>query len=448
MGLKRATRRRIGLGALGIVVLGLALLAWPREDLLLRRVGVEPAAEGLKLRRGLDLQGGVYLVYEAKLENGGAEDLKAKEVLDNTVAVIERRVNPGGTAEVSVRTASNNRIVVELPGVSDPDKAKQLIGRTAQLQFYEVNNSDPTSGVLPTDLSGQDVKRANVDFAPGTGAKPVVSLELKGGESADKFSRLTSALSQSGNLLVTLLDEEVVFGPATVQEPITTGKAQLSGDFDVKQAKEIATLLNAGALPVPVELVAQQVVGPTLGADSIKQSLLAAVIGLVSISLFLLIYYRLIGVVAIGSLIIYGLAMLVIFKLSVLTPYVLVLSLAGIAGFILSIAVAVDTNILIFERFKEELKRGLEPIIGFEEGFTHAWASIRDANAATLISSAILYNFGTPVIRGFALTLGLGVVVNLLVAQTVTKLLMRSLARTRATRLRSWIGSSLQKEST
>lgn len=441
MAIKRNTRRKIGFWFLIFSALLLFVIALPREDIILSKLGIK---NSLKIRRGLDLQGGAYLVYEAdmsQLEKGS----NAGEVLKNAAAVIERRVNPGGTGEVTVRTANGNRIVVELPGVDNPDNANKLIGRTAQLSFFEVAQSsgngedNPGASAIPTQVSGKDVRRATVDFQQSA-TQPIVNLEFKGGDSTKKFAELTSRLSQNGNQLVILLDNEVVFGPGNVQDPITNGKGQLSGGFTVKQADEIATLLNAGALPVPVKVVAQQTVGPTLGSLSIKQSLLAASIGLLGVTLFLLIYYRRAGVVAVAALVFYSLFMLVVIKLSAFTPYVIVLSLAGIAGFILSIAVAVDTNILIFERMKEELTRGVTRPSAFEAGFTHAWTSIRDANAATMISCAVLYIFGTPVIKGFAITLGLGVVLNLITALTTTKVLMRRMVRSNLSAREDWIG--------
>jgi preprotein translocase subunit SecD len=422
---------RLGLVLMVVVSVLLGVLAWPQESRLIQKIGIE---DQLKIRRGLDLQGGAYLVYEADMSQL-PEGSNQQEVLDNAAKVIERRVNPGGVGEVVVQTAANNRIVVQLPGVNDPAEAEATIGRTAQLNFFEVSlNNSPeaeiTEGFAPTEINGEDVKRATVDFPAGS-PQPIVSLELKDGESTQQFADLTTELAANGNQLVTMLDQQVVFGPASVQQPITTGEAQLSGGFDVQTAQEIADLLNAGALPVPVNLVAQQTIGPTLGELSIKQSVVAAAIGLISVSLFLVLYYRLSGAVAVLGLVFYSLLMIAILKLSVFTPYVMVLTLAGIAGFILSIAVAVDTNVLILERFKEELRAKATTVAAFEAGYTHAWTSIRDANAATLIATLILYNFGTPAIKGFALTLGVGVAVNLLTAATVTKLLMRLLARSR-----------------
>ncbi len=446
MALKRRTKTGFKIAIWVCLTLILALLAWPREDLLLSRIGIE---QTLKVRRGLDLQGGVYLVYEADLSSlPEGSSASAETVTANAAAVIERRVNPGGASEAIVQTAAANRIIVQLPGLEDPEEATAAIGRTAQLEFYEVTavQGDPSGQggqqLVPTKVAGDDIDKANVDFIPQSG-QPVVSLKFKGGQSSEEFAELTSRLSGSPNLLLALLDGQVVFGPATVQTPIIDGQAQLNGDFDTKGAKEIATLLNAGALPVPVNLVAQQTVGPTLGALAVKQSFVAAIIGLLAVVAFLLLYYRWLGLVATIALVFYALAMLAVIKLSVFTPYTMVLTLPGIAGFILSIAVAVDANILILERLKEELKAGASPLAAASRGFSHAWTSIRDANAATIIGSLILYWFGTPLIRGFALTLAVGVGISLLTATTVSRMWLKILARSQLSQRRTFSGKAL-----
>lgn len=410
-----------------------AAIAAPREDVLLEKIGVNKT---LKVRRGLDLQGGAYLVYEADMTQL-PQGSNSGQVLNNAKAIIERRVNPGGGGEAIVQTGNGNRIIVQIPGIDDPEAAKQTIGRTAQLNFYEVSGGEGGSQLTPTDVSGKDVDKATAGANAQTG-KPEVTLNFRGGESTTKFAQLTERLSGSSSQLVTVLDDQIVFGPANT-EPIPNGQAQLSGNFDLKGAKEIATLLNAGALPVPISLVAQQTIGPTLGALSIKQSVVAAAIGLLCVSLFLIIYYRLAGLASVGSLVFYTLLMITVIKLSALTPYTMVLTLAGIAGFILSIAVVVDANILILERVKEEMLRGSSSVLAFEDGFVHAWTSIRDANAATAISCIILYNFGTAIIKGFALTLGVGVVLSLLTALVVSKLLLRLLVRSHWASSPSWI---------
>ena len=435
--MKAVRKRRIKLALLVFATLLLGLLAWPREDLALRWLGIDGS---LKIQRGLDLQGGVSLTYEARLGELEDTDISKDEVVENAATVIERRVNPGGAGEAIVQTADGGRIIVQIPNISDPEQAKETIGKTAQLEFLEVKvGKDQTQQLVPTSINGQDVQKATVDFA-ATGGRPVVSLQLRGGESTEEFAGLTSRLAGTDTLLVAMLDGQIVFGPANVQNAITDGRAQLSGEFNVQQATEIADLLNAGALPVPIDPVAQQTIGPTLGEQSIKQSLVAAMVGLFSIGLFLVIYYRWAGLLSIGSLFFYSLALLSVIKLSDFTPYVIVLTLAGIAGFILSIAVAVDANVLIMERTKEETVAGNSPVAAINRGFEHAWSSIRDANVTTIIAASILYWFGAPLIKGFALTLGVGVAINLLTVQTSSKLLMRQLGQTRLTKKIGWIG--------
>lgn len=419
----------------------LILIALPREDLFLKSIGLDTK---LSIRRGLDLQGGVELIYEAQLGEQLDGELSNDEILSNTVRVIERRVNPGGASEAIVQTGSNNRIIVQIPGLENPQSAIDTIGQTAKLEFFEVATSGQGEGatqqLIPTQMSGADIKKATQSFEPTT-SRPIVQLEFKGGESTEKFAELTRRISNSPNLLVALLDGQVVFGPATVQQPILDGRPQLSGDFNITEAKDIANLLNAGALPVPVALVAQQTIGPTLGAQALKQSLLGAAIGLMSVAIFLLIYYRLAGLMAVFSLVFYSTVMITIIKLSIFTPYVVVLTLAGIAGFILSIAVAVDANILIIERIKEEHYAKEPPIAAVNKGFLNAWSSIRDANAAAIIGAFILYWFGTPLIRGFALTLGVGVAISLVTALVISRFLLRRLARSSFVNKRNWLGT-------
>jgi preprotein translocase subunit SecD len=432
--MKRKTKQRIGLFIVILLTVFFGIVSYPNENAILKYLNIN---EKLSVRRGLDLQGGAYLVYEADFSNIEIEnDSSKQEVLENAATVIERRINPGGVGETIVRTAENGRIIVELPGV-----------RTAQLTFWEVDRSSGEEsglGLTPTDLSGRDVARANVEFSHAGGARPVITLRLKSGESTQKFSDLTARLASEGGLLAVFLDQQPVFGPANAQH-IPNGIAQLTGDFDTKEANEIATLLNAGALPVPINLVAQQSIGPSLGELSVKQSVIAAFIGIFSIILFMIFYYKKAGIVSVFSLVFYSFATVSIIKFSAYTDYVIVLSLAGIAGFILSIAVAVDTNILIFERLKEELKSGQTPAGAFESGFDRAWTSIRDANITTIISCIILYTFGTPAIKGFAVMLGLGVVLNVTTAWTVTKVGMRYLTRNKRLSRGNWIGQGVEK---
>lgn len=406
-----------------------AIIALPREDKVFSALGLKNAV--LKVQQGLDLQGGASLTYQADLSKTRTED-KQKAII-GVIDVINKRVNPSGTSESVVQTSGRDRISIQLPGEKDTDRAIAIIGKTANLSFLEI----PAGSTQPveTGVSGKDVESATVDYDPSTG-KPIVALRMKPGASTQKFAELTTRINKTGGRLVTVLDDQVVFGPATVSSAITDGIATLQGDFSVKQAKEIADLINAGSLPVPIKLVEQRTVGASLGSESIAKSLVAGIIGILAVIIFMITYYRLAGVVASVALVIYTLINLVYFKFSVFMPGFfifspIVLTLAGIAGFILSIGMAVDANILIFERMKEESRNGKDMQAALQSGFSRAWSSIRDSNISTLITCLILYWLGAPIIKGFAVTLGLGVVISMFTAITVSRTLMSVLITTR-----------------
>ncbi len=422
-------RRKWGLLTVVLVALFAMALAMPREDIWLSKLGVK---EPLKVRLGLDLQGGAQLVYQADLSKVPAAD--RTKAMDSLTKVISQRANPDGTSEVNIQTSGSDRVIIELPGVKDINEAIATIGKTADLQFSEVKMTDGTSQVvpIPTGISGKDVQRATVDFDSQTG-QPIVSLQLKGGEPTKKFGEVTTRINQSGSRLLVTLDQDVVFVPATVSNPITDGKAVLQGNFTAAEAKKTAQLINAGALPVPITLVEQRTVGATLGQESVSKSLLAGGIGLLVVALFMLLYYRLAGLVAVVALSIYTVLTLSLYKLSIWSPSPIVLTLAGIAGFVLSIGMAVDANILIFERTKEEYRGGKEFVSAVESGFDRAWSSIRDSNVSTLITCFILFIFAgsVPIIKGFAVTLALGVLVSMFTAITVSRTLLRTIMRTK-----------------
>lgn len=412
---------RVKAALLLVLAIAMCLLAYPKETDLLSRVGIKNVNLGIK--QGLDLKGGAQLVFEADLSK--TTDADKNRAVTGLIEVIQRRANPTGTAEVNVVRQGSNRVNVELPGVSDPAEAIDRIGRTANLMFVETS---PDGTELPTGIEGKDIDSATADFSVQS-SQPVVSLRLKG-DAVKRFGDLTTKLSKEGKLLTTYLDDQIVFGPATVSSPITDGNAELQGNFkDIKEAKKIAEQITAGALPVPVALVEQRSVGPSLGQESIEKSLLAGAIGLICVALFMIFYYRAAGVMAVLALMLYTLITISIFKLSTLTPYTIVLTLAGIAGFILSIGMAVDANILIFERFKEELRRGKSLRLALEAGFDRAWTAIRDSNVTTLISCFVLYIFGPPIVKGFAVTLSLGVLISMFSAIVVTRTLMRLLVK-------------------
>ncbi len=387
-------------------------------------------------RLGLDLSGGTHLVYRAdvtKLESDSIDDSLA-----SLRDVIERRVNAFGVSEPVVQVEEGGitgtdkyRLIVDLPGVTNVEEAVRLIGETPILEFKterpnasevkpvidENGNSilNPDDIYQSTKLTGQYLKSSRVDFNPTTNA-PMIVLNFN-----DEGSKLFAEITKQniGKTVAIFLDGQIISFP-TVQDEITGGEAVITGDYDIKEAKALVGRLNSGALPVPIELVTTQTIGPILGSQAVDAGLKAALIGFLAISIFLVVWYRLPGVIAVISLIIYVILVLAIFKLLPVT-----LTSAGIAGFIISIGIAVDANILIFERLKEEIRAGRSVYDAVEQGFDKAWFSIRDANTSTLITAVILFTFGTSLIKGFALTLGIGVTISLFSAITVTRAFLR-----------------------
>ncbi|MBX4186718.1 MAG: protein translocase subunit SecD [Candidatus Doudnabacteria bacterium] len=389
-----------------------------------------PYDKQVKLKLGLDLQGGTHLVYEGDLKDIPAE--AQNDAMNSARDVIERRVNAFGVSEPVVQVSGNNRIIVELPGIKDINEAIALIGKTPFLEFRE-ENPNPTQNLTPdasgnvslsandafkpTGLSGKQFKRAVLEFDQRTGV-PQISLQFDA-EGTKLFAEITSR--NVGKRVAIFLDGQILSAP-TVQSAITDGKAVINGQFTVQEAKDLVTRLNSGALPVPIKLISQQNVGATLGTQSVQKSVAAGLIGFAIVALFMIIYYRLPGVLAVAALAIYTCITLAIFKLFGIT-----LTLAGIAGFILSIGMAVDANILIFERMKEELRRGKTLFQSVEDGFNRAWLSVRDSNFSSLITTAILAYFGSSIVRGFAITLALGILISMFTAITVTRTFLRLL---------------------
>lgn len=385
-------------------------------------------------REGLDLKGGVSLTFKASVEDVPASE--RDQALESARTVIERRVNLFGVSEPLIQTAKVNndsRIIVELPGVTNVNEAVNLIGQTAKLSFWEKTatisgqlpndypiNAQIVGSVSKTNLTGGDLSAASVVFDPQTG-KPQVQLKFNSA-GVKKFGEITKR--NVGKPLAIALDNVIIEAP-TVNEAILTGDAVISGSFTQEQAKALSTQLNAGALPVKLTVLEQHVIGPTLGIESLRKSLIAGVIGFITIVFFMVALYRRMGIVASVALLLYTIFNLAVYKLSSLTPYGITLTLAGIAGLILSIGMAVDANILIFERVKEEQRLGKSRSTSIELGFTHAWTSIRDSNVSTLITCIILYSFGTGIIRGFALVLAIGVLISMFSAITVTRTFLR-----------------------
>ncbi|MFW5885270.1 MAG: protein translocase subunit SecD [Patescibacteria group bacterium] len=539
-------KNKLRLKLLGVVVLAVAtgLIANPKAT----GVGwLDEASDKLNINLGLDLQGGVHLVYEADMSqvDKGSES----EALDGIQDVIKRRIDAYGVSEPVVQTSKvgdNHRLIVELPGVSDVEEAKNMINKTPILEFKEKNDEaelteeekkqiqvqkeeaqkkaketlkqvkegadfaelakeesdDPGSGekggdlgffgkgemvpafeeavfsedlkegeiypelaessfgfhiikktgekeedeerkiqashiliqapgqeqvlaqkknqFIGTGLTGQHLEESSVRFNQQTG-QPEVGLKFDA-EGKDLFKEITE--QNQGSQVAIFLDGETISAP-TVQAVIRNGEAVINGDFTLEEAKTLSQRLNAGALPVPIELISQQSVGPTLGKISLEKSLIAGFYGLVAVGAFMILYYRLPGLIAVIALSIYTLLMVSIFKLSSVTPMAITLTLSGIAGFILSVGMAVDANILIFERIKEEIKKGKSLRVSSEEGFKRAWTSIRDGNFSTILTALILMILGTGFIKGFAITLMLGILVSMFTAIVITRLILQ-----------------------
>ena len=361
---------------------------------------------------GLDLVGGSRLILEAETTESIAKI--TPEVMQRLQFAIESRVNKLGVAETVVQQVGDKRLLIEIPNVTDLKEAKAFIGETAQLEFKKEGKAADGSPIwVSTGLTGQDLSKSIL--STDQSGQWVVSLEFNAAGSK-KFADLTKALV--GQQMAIFFDGELQSAPV-IREAIYGGKAQISGGdsgFAYDEAERMVNLLNAGALPVPAKIVEENTVGPTLGADSIAKSRNAGIIGLSAVIIFMLIFYRVPGLIADIALIIYSLILFALFKTIPVT-----LTLAGIAGFILSIGMAVDANILIFERTKEELRAGRNLFTAINSGFDRAFTSIFDSNMTTIITCAILYMLGTSIVKGFALTLVLGVMVSMFSAITVTK---------------------------
>lgn len=366
-------------------------------------VYISPLANSIK--QGLDLQGGTHVVLQAV----DTPELKVDDdAVNRSVKVIERRVNELGLTEPVIQRQGKDRIIVELPGVKDPEKAIAMLGRTAMLQF-----KDESGKVV---LTGSDLKDAKAQVSQGNQA--VVGLEFND-EGGKKFADLTAR--NVGKKIAIELDGQVLTAPV-VQEAITGGHAQISGSRNVEEAEHLAILLRSGSLPVKIEVMENRTVGPTLGQDSKDKSVKAFSIGIIGVFVFMLLFYRLAGVVADIALLLYVMLLLLVMRYLGAT-----LTLPGIAGIILSVGMAVDANVLIFERFKEEVKRGKTLRSAMDSGFGRAIVTILDSNLTTIMAAAVLFYLGTGPIKGFAVTLALGTLLSMFTAVTVTKFLLRFL---------------------
>lgn len=423
-----------------------------------------------QFRLGLDLKGGSHLVYDAdvsKLQSGDISD-----AMESLRQVIERRVNPNGVLETTVQVeraglgvSSKERLIIELPGVTDVKQAQANISATPSLEFKTERPAGPEKDALikanedaqallaqgkplpndpllredpyfiQTGLTGRYLKRAQVQFSQQS-IGPTISVEFNA-EGAKLFSDLTSA---NVHKKIGIYLDNVLISAPVVNEAIRDGRAEISGQFSVAEAKSLARNLNLGALPVPITVASTETVGATLGGEALAKGINAGLIGLALIAIFMILWYRLPGLVAVIALSVYVVLVLTIFKLIGIT-----ITAAGIAGLILSLGIAVDANVLIFERLKEELRKGDHLHTAIRDGFGRAWSSIRDSNFSTIITAAILFWFGTSMVRGFALTLIIGVFLSMFTAIVVTRTFLLSVAPSQKTGITRWLfGTALK----
>jgi len=404
-------------------------------------------------RLGLDLSGGSHLIYKADVSA-----VPTGEVSDSMEAlrdVIERRVNLFGVSEpvvqiqeASIISGGEEKLIVDLPGITDVEKATAMIGQTPLLEFkIEASNTAPQEvkvdedgnvnlsvpdQFVSTELTGRYLSKATLEFDQTT-REPRMSLQFD--ETGTKlFAEITKA--NVGKLVAIYLDGAAISTPV-VREEILNGQAVISGSFNPTEAKQLVGRLNSGALPVPITLVSKQSIGASLGENAVASGVKSAIIGFLLVALFLILWYRLPGLVAVISLCIFIVIILALFKLIPVT-----LTAAGIAGFIISMGIAVDANVLIFERIKEELRSGRTINDAVSAGFSRAWFSIRDSNTSNIITAVILFWFGTSLIKGFALTLGMGVLVSLFSAIMMTKIFLGTLSFIREGKVSRFLFSS------
>ena len=389
-------------------------------------------------RLGLDLSGGTHLIYKA--DTSAVPAGQVSESMDALRDVIERRVNLFGVSEPIVQVENSDfvsgageKLIVDLPGVTDVKQAIAMIGQTPLLEFKIEGSKDTpqtatvgkdgavvldmNSQYIATELTGRYLKRATLDFDQNT-REPKVTLQFD-----DTGTKLFAAITKNniGKTVAIFLDNSPISIPV-VREEIPNGQAVISGSFTPTEAKTLVGRLNSGALPVPVTLLSTQTIGATLGDSAVNAGVKATFIGFLLIALFLILWYRLPGLIATISLCIFITIILALFKLIPVT-----LTAAGIAGFIISIGIAVDANVLIFERVIEELHAGHSIHDALSAGFSRAWFSIRDSNISNFITALILFWFGTSLIKGFALTLGMGVIVSMFSAITITRIFLSTL---------------------
>ena len=438
-------QRDIRLLILIVVVAAAAVwVALPSNPGIHLQIGGITISRDIRVHLGLDLQGGMQVLLEADLPEDQAVDAEAMAAARK---IVENRVNGLGVTEPVVQGIGNRRILVELPGIEDPEQAVASLRETGLMEWIDTGTQYlPPGTVVKTDmatsaevgetvtdtetlsdtetvyhtvLTGKNLRDARVEFDQ-TGL-PVIAFELDD-EGARIFAEHTA--NNVGRFLAIALDKTIISCPR-IEGAIPEGRGQISGNFSVAEAKATVLQLRYGALPIPLKVIDTRAVGPTLGEESVQRSVRAGSIGLIVVLLFMLIYYRLPGLLADLALLIYATLTLALFKLIPVT-----LTLPGIAGFLLSVGMAVDANILIFERMREELRQGRTLGRAVESGFRRAWTSILDSNVSTWITCGILFifgnSFGASIVKGFALTLALGVLVSLFTAVVVTRTFMRT----------------------
>lgn len=390
-----------------LIVAGLSVMAI--NGIKIGNFEVKKAKDLINL--GLDLKGGVYVLLEAQTDKTGDE---LKKIMEQSKAIIVNRVDGLGVAEPNIQIEGENRLRIELAGLQDSEEALNMIGQTAQLQFV-----DSEGKVI---LTGENVKDSQVQFANQSqaqiGQNVMVSLELdKTGSEA--FYEATKRLASSRGVIAILLDDNIISAPA-VNDPIPDGKAVITGDFTVEEASRLATLIRAGALPVEMKVLTTDVVGPTLGMDAFDKTVFAGLMAIVFIMLFMIVVYRVPGIVASISLIIYAF----------LTVYIMIfikakLTLPGIAGIVLSIGMAVDSNVIIYERINDEIRAGKTIRSAVDSGFDRALGTIIDSNVTTLIAGIVLTYFGVGAIRGFGVTLIIGIIAVMFTAVVLSKHILK-----------------------
>lgn len=397
---------------------------------IFKRIGKYDLFTSLKL--GLDLRGGTQLVLQALPAPPSVPEI-TPEIMRGVETVINNRINSLGVSETVVQRSGKDRLIVELPGIKDPQQAKDRIGTTALLEFKELDFG-PAGRPTWKDVALTGAQFKHAQAVPMAASSWRVTFEFKP-DGAKRFAELTTRLV--GHQIGIFLDGEPTergadgrpltlaeYRGVTVREPILAGAGEITGNFTKDQAVDLAVKLNAGSLPTPVRILEERTVGATLGQDSIQKSLIAGFVGISMVMAFMLLIYGIPGLVADVALVLYALATLAIFKASSVT-----LTLAGIAGFILSIGMAVDANILIFERTKEELRSGKTLYTAIENGWKRAFTSIRDSNINSLIACGVLMLFGTSIVKGFAVTLGIGVIVSMFTAISATRVLFHLVPR-------------------